>query len=153
VSGEVTSAFSLGLPALWPLTMLGSAIFVVLPCLFIVAFARSYRALAPVALVLPALLVAALYVGSDSMTAAQLVARTAFFTLLTFALWRHGVVAAIIAAFVGMSLDGVTQLARSGNSDLVLPAVLAAALVALPAVLAVLAWREANRRAPQPGRA
>ena len=144
-SSEVSSTFSLGLPALWPLPTLGSAILVVIPCLFIVTFALRYRFPEPVTLLLPALVVGALYLGSDSMTVEQLLVRTVFTALLAVVLWRHGVVAGLVAAYVAMALPGVTQLLLSGNDDHLTAALLAALLVAAPGLLAIAAWRAAGR--------
>jgi len=54
-------------------------------------------------------------------------------------------VAGLVAAYVAMALPGVTQLLLSGNDDHLTAALLAALLVAAPALLAIAAWRAAGR--------
>lgn len=97
------------------------------------------------AFTLPAI-VGGLVAAASGEGAAVAMINAAIIALVTYALWRYGVLTAMVAVLVSESMERAVGLIRVGDPWIFLGAAALLAVMAAPAILAVLAWRRFSKR-------
>jgi hypothetical protein len=135
--GALDETYSPSFPAMSPILVLASAVMLLLPLLYALALGAWRRI--PVALILtvPAILFGAAGIAFDS-TPFNIAVHVAMTLVITFVVWRQGVLAGLIAIYVVSVVPATYVLLATGQ---ILAGILGLACFAAPAVFGVLAHR------------
>jgi hypothetical protein len=108
--------------------------------LFVFGAAASIRYVSKAALVVPAALTALVYLLAGIAVTATLAA-TVTILVITYAIWRYGLLTAMLTTTLFLQLERVIPLLRAGDTHDLLHGIALAALFLGPAALAVVAYR------------
>jgi serine/threonine-protein kinase len=137
--GDAGSILATPVAALSPLLSLATAWCTVLVIGFGVAMVLARRRASWVALALPAVCTLVFMLATDAH-AAERVQPVIDVLALTLILWRFGFWPAVVTMFLLVSLEGEITLFAAGGSERAGAAIIAAALMCVPAALAAGAW-------------